>query len=59
MRTVTIVAVTFLCLQSGAARVAALPDGQPGGDPLPSWNDGASKKAIVDFVAARDEGGRL
>jgi phosphoglycolate phosphatase-like HAD superfamily hydrolase len=22
----------------------------PAGDPLPSWNDGASKKAIVDFV---------
>ncbi len=24
----------------------------PGGDPLPSWNDGASKSSIVDFVAA-------
>ena len=23
----------------------------PAGDPLPSWNDGASKKAIVDFVS--------
>ena len=23
----------------------------PGGDPLPSWNDGATKKAITDFVA--------
>ena len=22
-----------------------------GGDPLPSWNDGATKKAIIDFVA--------
>ena len=21
------------------------------GDPLPSWNDGAAKQAIVDFVA--------
>ena len=27
-------------------------------DPLPSWNDGAAKKSIVDFVAQRDEGGR-
>src|SRR5262249_14907269 len=24
---------------------------QPPADPLPSWNDGAAKKAIVDFVA--------
>jgi phosphoserine phosphatase len=23
---------------------------EPGADPLPSWNDGASKRAIVDFV---------
>ena len=23
----------------------------PGGDPLPSWNDGATKKSITDFVA--------
>ena len=22
-----------------------------GADPLPSWNDGAAKKSIVDFVA--------
>ena len=58
MRTVTIVAVTLLCLQSGAARVAALSDGQPGGDQLPSWNEGPSKKAIVDFVAGvTKEGG--
>ena len=25
---------------------------QPAGDPLPSWNDGAAKKAIVEFVQA-------
>ena len=28
-------------------------------DPLPSWNDGASKQAILGFVAAvTDEGGK-
>ena len=37
---------------AGAARVERS-RGQPGGDPLPSWNDGASKKAILDFVDAR------
>ena len=27
-------------------------------DPLPSWNDGASKQAILDFVAGvTEEGG--
>jgi phosphoserine phosphatase len=31
------------CLPQGDARYAAT-------DPLPSWNDGASKKAILDFV---------
>ena len=25
--------------------------GQSGGDPLPSWNDGATRKSITDFVA--------
>ena len=30
----------------------------PGGDPLPSWNDGATKKSITDFVArVTTEGG--
>ena len=28
------------------------------GDPLPSWNDGASKKAIVEFVEATTTQGR-
>ena len=27
-------------------------------DPLPSWNDGAAKQAIVAFVEARDQEGR-
>jgi phosphoglycolate phosphatase-like HAD superfamily hydrolase len=28
------------------------PQGQPASDPLPSWNDGPNKQAIVDFVKA-------
>ena len=28
-------------------------------DPLPSWNDGAPKKAILDFVARVTKEGRL
>jgi len=36
---------TFLSLSARAQTVSA-------GDPLPSWNDGASKQSIVDFVAA-------
>jgi len=35
-------------LAVAAALLAAAP--APAQDPLPSWNDGASKKAIVDFV---------
>jgi phosphoglycolate phosphatase-like HAD superfamily hydrolase len=31
---------------------------QPGADPLPSWNDGPAKNAVLDFVrAATDKGG--
>jgi lysophospholipase L1-like esterase/phosphoserine phosphatase len=51
---------------SDAAPAAINPDGGPAagraptpaaprvaaGDPLPSWNDGATKRAIIDFVAA-------
>jgi phosphoserine phosphatase len=29
---------------------AGRPDNAPGTDPLPSWNDGATKRAITDFV---------
>jgi len=32
--------------------LAALTAAAPAQDPLPSWNDGAAKKAIVDFVQA-------
>jgi hypothetical protein len=28
-------------------------------DPLPSWNDGAAKKAIIEFVEATTEKGSL
>jgi phosphoserine phosphatase len=35
--------------QAGARDVAAS-QAAPIGDPLPSWNDGASKQAILDFV---------
>src|SRR5262249_40909048 len=38
-------ALAFLIL--GSSALAALAQ-----DPLPSWNDGAAKKAIVDFVKA-------
>jgi len=39
--------LVFVFLASG--RVRSAEDVKP--DPLPSWNDGASKKAIVDFVS--------
>jgi phosphoglycolate phosphatase-like HAD superfamily hydrolase len=32
--------------------VSALAESASGSDPLPSWNDGAAKQAIVDFVKA-------
>src|SRR5262245_55510359 len=31
--------------------VLSIAPAAPAQDPLPSWNDGASKKAIVEFVA--------
>ena len=40
--------------QAAAAQASV----SPAGDPLPSWNDGASKKAITGFVArVTQEGG--
>jgi hypothetical protein len=43
-----------LALVHGAAHGA---DPRRAGDPLPSWNDGAAKRAIMDFVArVSDEG---
>ena len=45
-------AITSVALRPGASAAAIAQD-----DPLPSWNDSASKTAILDFVAtATDEG---
>jgi phosphoglycolate phosphatase-like HAD superfamily hydrolase len=45
LRTIVVVATALLALAAGLA-------GQPSssGDPLPSWNETASKKAVRDFV---------
>jgi hypothetical protein len=58
-------ALTLGALDDTAASASrSLPTQQPGGirmvqgDPLPSWNDGAARQAILDFVAAvTKEGG--
>jgi phosphoglycolate phosphatase-like HAD superfamily hydrolase len=42
--------VPVLALLAGAG--ACGPAAAPAGDPLPSWNDGAAKRAIVAFVRA-------
>jgi len=34
------------------AACAPMPGAPPAGDPLPSWNEGANKRRIVDFVKA-------
>ena len=43
---------------AGVREQATAPRGTPQADPLPSWNDGATKAAIVDFVGrvSRDGG---
>jgi phosphoglycolate phosphatase-like HAD superfamily hydrolase len=42
----------------GSPTACAAPQDSPTADPLPSWNDGPAKQAIVKFVAAvTDEGG--
>ena len=44
-------ALTLLpALSTSLASVSASAQTSTSGDPLPSWNDGASKKAILDFV---------
>lgn len=45
-------ACTVLSLVAALAGPAAA---QPA-DPLPSWNAGAARQSIVDFVAAKDTG---
>ncbi len=44
LRRLPCAAAALLALWAGGATA------QPAGDPLPSWNDTASKKAIVAFV---------
>jgi phosphoglycolate phosphatase-like HAD superfamily hydrolase len=48
MRVATSAVLAFVLMLSSAAAAAAA---APAKDPLPSWNEGPSKKAIVDFVA--------
>src|SRR2546430_14340303 len=45
-KTITLLAIAFAGLTTAYAE-----------DPLPSWNDGAAKQAIVDFVKATTETG--
>src|SRR5262245_59229108 len=57
-RLVAIVAVLFILVGATGCRNQAptvqapgtTPASAPPADPLPSWNEGASKKAILDFV---------
>jgi phosphoglycolate phosphatase-like HAD superfamily hydrolase len=42
----------FGCTAQSAAPPSSTSAAQPAVDPLPSWNDGATKTAIVDFVKA-------
>lgn len=52
MRLNVLVLMLFIVVGSlaGCTQSASMPEWM-GGDPLPSWNEGSSKKAIVDFVA--------
>jgi hypothetical protein len=51
LRHLTLAALACFTLYSGSVAHAA--------DPLPSWNDGPAKKAILEFVAAvTDENGK-
>jgi hypothetical protein len=43
---------TAATLIGGGAEFAFPPEAHALGDPLPSWNDGTAKKAILDFVHA-------
>jgi phosphoglycolate phosphatase-like HAD superfamily hydrolase len=43
----TVFIVSFLLLRAASALAV-----QPAADPLPSWNDGPAKKAIMEFVQA-------
>ena len=43
--------VVFVTAALTSVARAADPAASPAADPLPSWNDGAAKKSIVEFVA--------
>jgi phosphoserine phosphatase len=48
-----------VALSAALAACAPVPKAVPPGDPLPSWNEGANKQRIVDFVrAVGTEGGK-
>jgi len=46
---------TAAALITGGAEFAFPPEAHALGDPLPSWNDGTAKKAILDFVHATSD----
>jgi phosphoglycolate phosphatase-like HAD superfamily hydrolase len=52
LRRFSCVAVPAVLLAVCLAAAPVQPQDQPAVDPLPSWNDGPSKKALVDFVKA-------
>ncbi len=50
---------TFLFIFVGLIAFSAYAANAKDGDPLPSWNEGPAKKAILEFVAAvTDENGK-
>ena len=53
-----VITLTFACGTGSTPAPAATTPAQPAADPLPSWNDSGSKKAIVEFVGkVTKEGG--
>src|SRR5882757_9373670 len=56
MKTATHMGVVFATALFGAI-FSDLSAQAPTADPLPSWNDGAAKKAIIEFVAATTTAG--
>ena len=49
---------TFSCTQSTTKNEIAKQETEVKNDPLPSWNEGSSKKAMIDFVTkTTNEGG--
>src|SRR5215813_12246551 len=50
LHTMTRRAMLAAILLAGTGVISAAPAQQPASDPLPSWNDGTPKSAIIDFV---------